>query len=113
MDILDQKQRRAAHGRHVCGFCRQRIAAGEVYDDCRIADSGTAWTWRSHLRCLAFMREVSEPADWDNGVDAIAFEEALSAYPDIADELGMTKTVPRRVPSPDAAGHTHPPKETP
>ena len=49
--VLADTIRRAAHGRHRCGWCRQTIAAREQYRDLRMADYGTAWTWREHLAC--------------------------------------------------------------
>lgn len=52
-ELLAEYERKAAHGRHVCALCGKRIAVGERYSDARCADAGTAWTFRSHLRCRA------------------------------------------------------------
>ena len=51
MRVLASTIRRAAHGRHRCGWCHETIAARERYRDLRIADYGTVWTWREHLAC--------------------------------------------------------------
>lgn len=49
--VLSTHHRRAAHGKHHCFVCRRSIAAHEVYEDQRCADSGTVYTVRSHLAC--------------------------------------------------------------
>ena len=49
--LAEYPNRKAAHGRHVCGYCYRRIAAGERYVDQRLTDNGTAWTWRAHQAC--------------------------------------------------------------
>ena len=51
--LLTEKVRRAAHGLHRCGWCGDKIAAGERYNDQRIADNGTVYTWREHRGCAA------------------------------------------------------------
>ena len=88
--MLSQRTRKAAHGKHRCGYCRQPIAAGEKYDDARIADLGTVWTWRSHLRCLAFLRDVAEQDTWDDGIDAVLFADLVVEYSDAAARHGVT-----------------------
>ena len=50
-EVLASTIRRAAHGHHRCGWCRETIAARERYRDLRIADYGTVRTWREHLAC--------------------------------------------------------------
>jgi hypothetical protein len=50
--LLSSKRRHAAHDRHRCQVCFRRIAKGELYEDSRCADNGTAWTFRAHLDCL-------------------------------------------------------------
>lgn len=64
--VLSVKNRRAAHGKHVCCLCRRRIAAREVYEDMRCAESGTAYTLRSHLACVSAYR--SWDPDYDEGI---------------------------------------------
>lgn len=49
--LAEYRNRRAAHGRHVCGLCRRPIAAGERYIDQRVAYDGRACTFRSHHAC--------------------------------------------------------------
>lgn len=49
--LLSCKRRRAAHGRHLCGICRELIPVGWVYLDQRCAEDGTAWTFRCHIDC--------------------------------------------------------------
>ena len=49
--LVTERVRRAAHGRHVCGWCHKNIAARERYRDQRCAGDGTMWTWREHLAC--------------------------------------------------------------
>jgi hypothetical protein len=51
--LLAHHTRRASNGRHRCGWCGKRIAAGERYTDQRIADNGTVYTWREHPACAA------------------------------------------------------------
>lgn len=51
MTLLAQYLRRAAHGRHRCGWCGERIAQGEVYVDQRIAADRSVFTWREHRTC--------------------------------------------------------------
>ena len=51
--VLATHNRRAAHGKHLCWMCGRRISANEVYEDQRCADSGTAYTVRSHLACVS------------------------------------------------------------
>ena len=62
---LSQCHRRAAHGRHQCSLCLALIAQGELYEDQRVADSGTAYTLRSHLSCVSAFR--SWDPDYDDG----------------------------------------------
>jgi hypothetical protein len=50
--LLSHNIRRAAHGKHVCRECRQRIGAREQYVDQRIAGYGTVYTYRAHERCF-------------------------------------------------------------
>jgi hypothetical protein len=88
--VLSDTRRKAAHGKHRCGYCRQPIAAGEVYDDTRCADNGTAWTWRSHLRCQAFAQKVVDPFDWQDGVDAVSFAYYVEDNKALAVEMGVT-----------------------
>lgn len=89
MNVLSDRNRRAAHGKHRCGYCREPIAYGEVYNDCRCADDGTAWTWRSHLRCLAFLREVVDPYDREDGIDAVSFVDYVADNTDAARRHGV------------------------
>jgi hypothetical protein len=49
--LLAQHTRKAAHGLHRCGWCGENIAKGERYTDQRIADNGSAYTWREHPAC--------------------------------------------------------------
>lgn len=49
--LLAEYKRKAAHGKHRCGWCLERIAAGEIYCDQRIADDGHVFTWREHITC--------------------------------------------------------------
>jgi len=49
--LLAEHIRSAAHDRHRCGWCHEPIEVGEQYRDQRIADSGTVYTWREHIRC--------------------------------------------------------------
>lgn len=66
--VLSEHRRKAAHGRHVCGYCYKRIGVGERYLDQRCAGDGTAWTWRAHTDCHS--------AYWSWDIDADD-----SAYP--------------------------------
>ena len=61
--MLTTRNRRAAHGKHVCVLCLRRIAKDEVYEDQRCADYGTAYTVRSHLACVAAYS--SWKPDWE------------------------------------------------
>lgn len=58
--VLTEHIRRAAHGKHRCGWCGWCIVAGERYRDQRCADNGTAWTWREHLTCADLVREFMD-----------------------------------------------------
>jgi hypothetical protein len=49
--LLAEHTRKAAHGRHRCGWCDEYITAGEHYNDQRVADEGTVYTWREHFAC--------------------------------------------------------------
>jgi hypothetical protein len=77
MNVLAANLRRAAHGKHVCGHCRQRIDASDRYLDLRIADGGTAWTFRTHVECDAmfnrygrhFGLDDGDPVDWKDVVE--------------------------------------------
>ena len=40
-----------ANKNHVCSHCHQRIEIGEVYERLACADSGQAWTFKSHTKC--------------------------------------------------------------
>lgn len=51
MTFLAEYTRKAAHGKHRCGWCWELIAQGEEYRDQRIADDGTVYTWREHIAC--------------------------------------------------------------
>ncbi len=86
---LSSRTRRAAHGKHRCGYCRQTIDRGEKYDDTRCAGDGTVWTWRSHLRCLVFLQEVVDPYDWDEGIDAVSFADHVAYNTDAAVRHGV------------------------
>lgn len=88
MDVLADNIRRAAHGLHVCGLCRHRIDRGERYRDARIADDGTVWTWREHLRCGDFIRKATEPYG-DADVDYVMFAECVRESPELAREMGV------------------------
>lgn len=50
--------RRAAHGLHRCGDCGGRIARGDRYSDQRLADDGTAYTFREHALCRALFEQA-------------------------------------------------------
>ena len=65
MTVLATHHRRAAHGKHVCVLCWRSIAANEVYEDQRCADSRTVYTVRSHLDCVsAYSSWNPSPEDW-------------------------------------------------
>lgn len=64
MTVLSDRDRRAAHGRHRCGWCQRNIAAGETYRDIRQAYDGTVATWREHIVCGRFVQEHLDAADW-------------------------------------------------
>jgi hypothetical protein len=49
--LLAEYDRKASHGLHVCAFCRRKIKAGSQYLDQRLADGGSAWTFRAHHAC--------------------------------------------------------------
>lgn len=49
--LTETRGRKAAHGRHRCGYCHRSIARGELYLDQRIADDRTVYTFRGHLAC--------------------------------------------------------------
>lgn len=49
--VLSHKVRRAAHARHLCGFCGKSIAIGSDYLDLRAVADRTAYTWKAHLEC--------------------------------------------------------------
>lgn len=68
-EVLAVTNRKAAHGKHHCGLCRRLIAAGEVYEDQRCADSGTVYTFRSHLMCVSAYRswDPDDGETWDLG----------------------------------------------
>jgi len=57
--------RRASHGLHVCGDCRGRIARGDHYSDQRLADNGTAYTYREHALCRALFVWATCDGWWD------------------------------------------------
>ena len=62
-EVLASTIRRAAHGHHRCGWCRETIAARERYRDLRIADYGTVRTWRGHLACCDRINAWSDYED--------------------------------------------------
>lgn len=85
--LLSHHERRAAHGRHVCQLCGKRIGAGEKYSDARCADGGTAWTYRSHLRCrdIAHAHCDDEISGYvQDMLDGHAYECAGATDPDFA-----------------------------
>lgn len=90
MILLADHVRRAAHGLHRCAWCGQYISAREQYRDTRCADNGTAWTWRSHLRCDDFIWKAAREAEWDtdDGLGPDDFRELVSEFPDLAREMG-------------------------
>lgn len=49
--LAEYRNRRAAHGRHVCQYCFRLIAAGEHYIDQRCVQDGSAYTFRAHKDC--------------------------------------------------------------
>ena len=51
-ELISHTVRRAAHSKHVCRFCGRRIAAREEYNDDRLTEGGSAYTFRSHLDCF-------------------------------------------------------------
>ena len=51
--LLAEHIRKAAHDRHRCQLCGERIERGVAYLDQRCADDGTAWTFRCHTTCNA------------------------------------------------------------
>lgn len=85
--VLSERVRRAAHGRHRCGLCREPIAARSEYVDRRCADDGTAWTWREHIVCrdvvYEIMRREELRADDVDGIDAWWFADSLNEHPDL------------------------------
>lgn len=90
MIVLAEYRRKAAHGLHRCGYCGQAIAAREQYHDVRCADNGTAWTWRAHFRCEAFLSLIGAWDDaGDDGIDAVAFADYVSDYRDEAFGMGV------------------------
>ena len=58
--------RRAVHGLHVCGDCRGYIARGDHYSDQRLADNGTAYTYREHALCRALFEEICNEGWFDD-----------------------------------------------
>jgi hypothetical protein len=88
---LSDRDRVAAHGRHRCGFCGNRIAVGEKYNDSRVADMGTVWTFRAHLRCIAFLHEVVDPIDWEDGIDYPIFADYVAENPEAAERHGVAR----------------------
>lgn len=70
-DLLSHTVRRAAHGKHVCRFCRRLIAAGERYNDDRLAEDGSAYTFRSHVDCLDAWSSW-DPDEYDTDLRAIS-----------------------------------------
>lgn len=62
--LAEYPNRRAAHGQHVCGICRKRIAAGERYIDQRVAADGTVYTFRCHRACNSAYWSWIDP--WDD-----------------------------------------------
>lgn len=89
MKVLADNIRRAAHGKHRCGLCGHPIAARESYRDYRIADCGTAYTFRTHLRCESFATEVTDVYDREDGIDALMFADLVSDYRDVALKHGV------------------------
>lgn len=45
--------RQVARKDHKCNFCLQTIQKGTQYEKHAGFDSGTAWTWKNHVRCSA------------------------------------------------------------
>ena len=57
--VLADHVRRAAHGLHRCALCGRPIPARTKYSDRRIADNGTAYTWREHLACADLLERAA------------------------------------------------------
>jgi hypothetical protein len=88
--ILADNIRRAAHGKHRCGWCQRPIAARERYRDVRQAEDGTVYTWREHLACAAFMHRHADPFDWPIEYPVEAYNEMVEMHGDPLSESPTT-----------------------
>lgn len=86
--VVSLRARRAAHGRHVCVWCRRRIAALEVYVDMRVAEGGSMRTQRQHERCLGLVERAAAYF----GIDCEEVTDANELVAEWQDAVGVEVT---------------------
>ena len=66
VEIISRKHRKARKP-HVCDFCGNEIAVGEVYDH-SVLKFDDVYTWKAHLKCIFISAELQDYIDPDNGM---------------------------------------------
>lgn len=74
---LSRKQP-VARNEHRCDFCGGIIRKGEKYNNQSLAFDGTAYSWKSHLHCLALTKEMWNYVE--EGISSGEFEAWIQEY---------------------------------
>ena len=106
-EVLASTIRRAAHGHHRCGWCRETIAARERYRDLRIADYGTVRTWREHLACRDRITRGYGPTATPGPTTRTA-TRTTSGGPSLSTRTATRTTGRAALPTPEASRETPP-----
>ena len=77
MDLISFKKHKAKK-QHICDWCEQPIAIGELYEREFLKFNGNVYTWKAHIKC----REITSTLNMfdgpcDEGLTAESFQEYI------------------------------------